>query len=423
MVSRKNLILSSVFLFACGMIWGFNAPEYDDVEFFVDEKSVSFEEKNIYDYLNSSNYVLISGGCYNVEWLATGDLLKLSIPLSNSTYFRFIKTSLSRIEMNNEFFGFGLTWELNKYINFGFIANPVFSKREADFSITMGFNGYNTKNEIQITLRNFDNNYAHKNNNDRYPFPRIYTYPYIPFNSTTYFPVDVQLITTGFIKNNEFYLIFITGTGSKADYFSYDGVLGDVYRYSADSASIYMKTGIMNDTEFNNVSIRSGIALSGMSMQNALFSVDENISEDDRRILAEFNTECSFNDISIPFSFEYYRRFVDTYSVNEYDISSFTLTGGIEYSFSKWDFELIEIYNKYNSFYLQDSLLQTESRLQLSVKYKFSDNAFFLVRKGFETDPRDIKSGGIFFFYDKMYVQFVFDMDLFLKERQWIDLL
>lgn len=404
------------------LIFAYNAPEYIDTEFIVDEESVSYDECILYDFLYADNYSMISGGCYNVEWLAMSDFLKLSIPVGGPVYFTYMKMSVGRIEYDYDLFGFGLSWHINKWVNIGFLANPLFEKRESDISLNMGFQGYNTKNQLLVTMTNFDNNYAHKNNNDRYPYPRLYTSPYIPFNSTSYFPIDIFFTSVGYIKSMNFLFVLKTGTGFSSDYYVFDETLGDVYTHSADSSDLFMQAGLINRSEGDGYGISNGIFLSSMIMNNAYRDSIYSNAEYDSRFNVKYAFEYSKGLFSIPLTLEYRERQVMADTVELYRLKSLIGGLGLEFSPGNWDIELKQLFNAYRSAAVNDSLELTQSRLQLSVAYNFSDYAYFMVRKGFETDPADVAAGGKFFFYDKMYVQFVCNIDKLFKEHKWIDL-
>lgn len=403
-------------------LFAFNAPEYTNNEFIVDEKSVSFDEEIIYNFFSYNNYAMISGGCYNVEWLSMSDLIRLHIPIGKSVYFDYLNMSIGRIEGSYKLYGFGLSWHINRWFNVGFIANPLFEKRESDFALSLGFEGYNTKNMLLVSMVNFDNNYAHKNDNDRYPYPRIYTSPYIPFNSTSYFPIDLYFISTGYIKSIDFYFMLKTGTGFSADYYVYADTLGDIYSHSADSSAVYMRTGMMNEGKWNGYEIINSIFLSSMVMDNGYGNSLYYSQEHDSRFTAGYSGQWRRGIWSIPLTLEYTQRTVSSGDINQYSLGSFTGGLGLGISPGSWEIELLQIINAYESKKTDDSLDMTQSRLQLSVKYHFSDYAYFMARKGLETDPRDLANGGRFFFYDKMYVQFACNIDRLFKEYLWTDL-
>ncbi len=428
MAKQKNWILNSLLitiLFPI-FVYSFMATEYMDTEFIVDECSNAFDEQHVYDFFKADNYMLISGGCYNIEYLAVNDIIKLHVPLTRNVYFDLIRIDFNSIETSYSLYGYGLNWEFNNYFNAGFLANPTHNKRESDFMMNFGFNGFNTKNDLYVILENFDNNYAHKNENGRYPFPRNYTAPYIPFNTTSYFPINYLFISSGYFKNNEFYMVLKNGTGFSADYYEWSETeRRDIYTHSADSSALFFRAGLKNTSNIKSVQLLNRIMFTGLIMDNTFNDSINSDAEYDRRMTIGYGIELKKGIWSFPFYGEYGFRDIDNDTNDIHRLDYLLGYGGFAVKLGNWYIQLVEIVNSYNTEITQvDSFSMIQTRLQLTVEYHFNKNAVFSVIKGFETDAVDLRHGGKYFTYDKMYMQLSINFDNFFKGKKiWTDLL
>lgn len=401
--------ISLVFI-AAAMIVSLNmsayfAPEGYDSEVFLDEYSASFISDQLTDFMSADNSVVISGGCYNVQLLALNTAIKLNVPLNKVVSFSLNHVHLTDLEMNRTIFNYGLLFNINKYLYTGFLANPTEEKKYADISLVLGMNARNTKNVFIFTFDDFDNNYAHKEWNTRILEPRIFKKQ----------PYSMTLMTSGEFQAMKFYSLFYRRTPSVEDHWHYEFADRQFfYDYTADSAMFFNMTRF-EVKKTGSTSLTGGVYFRTLIMENGYRDYSgTDIFEDDKRFHGGISFDAERGAWTLNAEGVAGMRTVEgMHNLNYY-------IGFLGGTYRK-DFLTIkfgEAYNYFKSDTIQnhpDEPSWVETRFIVSVVWHIADNAEFSARKGFETDMTDIKEGGMFFFYDKMYVQFHINFDPYLK--------
>lgn len=425
MENRKNLILNKALIFILALLMfrvlnAYTAAEYLDREMPIDEFSQSSLEHSYYNLFRAGNVLHVSGGCYNVENLIVSDYIKLNIPLNKTVSLRLFHMKDQTFEFDNQYLGYGLFFRLNDAFKAGFMASPTYLKKEADIGVAVEFSGFNTNTVAGVMFRNFDNNYSFKYYPLFIPEPRLYTYPKIlDFGYFQEFPVNLYLMTSGEFRNIEFYSVFVNELLRKEDRFTIDSsaaVPEDrfVYAYSADSSKIYSRTyaGITFDN--NYVNGRTGLKMTIISMDNKQYTLTDTIADErDRRIEIGWNSVIKKNTMGIETDFTFAKREIDTL---------YSMQNMIYYVGYIWENNrvLLQVGEMFGDLYSKrsdytDPFDRIETRCLVSFAYKFNEHAYMRFKKGLETDPADIRNGGRFFFYDKIYVQFHMTFDHFIR--------
>lgn len=402
-LNKKRIFL--VFLLLPLFVFPYILPESYDSEYIVDQFCSDFDINIFNDLIKKENFIMISGGCYNVEQLSIKSLLGLKIPLIKSLDFELINFYYDDFEFHNKIFEYGLTYRFKDFFGLGFFANPTFYKKESDLTFHFDFKGFNTENRFSLILENFDNNYSHKNWNENIiEKPRIYeNNPYI-----------LSLYSKGEIKKLEFLTLYRKKLFTREKHYFYDEVLDSfLYSFSVDTRYDYIFSQIFyTDRKEQNI-LSTGFRLTMLNLATSLFNLTDTTEERDARIKLSFSFlykrgvnqfdllyEKGYREVEQFFEKETDLLFVGyTFSKNIFDIS-----GGQVISNIKREDDT----NSYGSF---------QTRFVLSLKVKLGENSYLVAKKGFETDYRDIQKGGKYFFYDKGYIQFYSNFDPFIKRE------
>ncbi|MEO0304406.1 MAG: hypothetical protein ABIM64_04020 [candidate division WOR-3 bacterium] len=403
-LNKKRIFL--VFLLLPLFVFPYILPESYDSEYIVDQFCSDFDINIFNDLIKKDNFVMISGGCYNVEQLSIKSFLGLKIPLMKSLNFELFNFYYDDFEFHNKIFEYGLTYRFRDFFGLGFLANPTFYKKDSDLTFHFDFKGFNTENRFSLTLENFDNNYSHKNWNENIiDKPRIYeNNPYI-----------LSLYSKGELKKIEFLTFYRKKLFTREKHYFYDEVLDSfLYTFSVDTSYDYIFSQIFyNDKKEKNL-LSTGFRLTMLNLSSSFFDFTDTIEELDSRIYLSFYFSYKKNVNRLSFFYEKgYREleqvfeketdllyFGYTFSKNIFDISGGQLISNIK----RFDSDTVS----YNSF---------QTRFILSLKIRLGENSYLIARKGFETDYRDIQKGGKYFFYDKGYIQFYSNFDPFIKRE------
>lgn len=419
-ILNRVLLLAAILLLSVGLS-AYTAPEYIDRESPIDEFSQSSLEHSYFNLLSAGNALHVSGGCYNVENLIVSDYIKLDIPLNKIISLRLAHIKDQSFEFDNQYLGYGLFFRINDALKAGFYASPTYLKKEADMTVAFEFTGFNTNTLAGLMLQNFDNNYSLSYYPLFVPEPRLYTYPkLLSFGYFQEFPINLFLMTTGSFRNIEFYSVLINELPRKEDHFNIDSsaaVPEDryVYTYSADSAKIYSKSYANAFFENEKLNGRTGIRMTIITMDNKMYNETDTLSvEKDRRIEIGWNTVVKKGTMGIETDFVFSKRDIDTL---------YTMQNILYYVGYIWENSRIQLQagELFGDIYSQKSEYnwafdRLETRFLVSFAYKFNEHAYIRFKKGFETDPADIRNGGRFFMYDKMYVQYHMTFDHFIRK-------
>jgi len=401
-----NKIIFALFVFSFIAINAFTLPEATDTEYYLDNFCVSLPSYEVLRYYSADNAVLISGGCYNVEFLSVRDFVKFAIPLSSGTELLFRHVYYNTFARQLYMKGYGLNWRLNDVFSMGFLANPTFAKRQSDFTLLAGFEGRNTKTTVGLMIENFDNNYSQKYEKDVYGDLRIYTEPAFPLGSFIVFPVNLFINTSGYFQEILFYASFARKYHSSADYYYFNESNVLTYDYTADTAMTYLKAGVERKRG-NDKNLTGGIFI---ETYRDITGIDDSLlSSQSNDVYFKSNARMYYSKSSFRLGFEaqYENRVYKIDTTSRYRLHTYILYPSLNYRWNKFDIGLGEAFNVRSTVQPSDTVNEMHTRMILTVKYNFSPDSYFYVRKGFETDPRDVAHGGKFFFYDKMYVQFV----------------
>lgn len=401
-MSKKNILL--FFLFLPLFVFSYILPENYDSEYIVDQFCSDFDINIFNDFVKKENLVMISGGCYNVEQLSIKSFLKLKIPLFKSLDFELQNFYYDDFEFHSKIFEYGLTYRFKDFFCLGFLANPTFYKKDSDLTFHLDFNGFNTKNRISFTLENFDNNYSHKNWNEKFlPYPRIYeTNPYI-----------FTLHSSGNIKDVEFLTFYRKKFFTREKHYIYDDFLDSfLYDFTIDTSYDYLYSQIFYTKDKGANFLSTGFRLTLMDLSSSFFDLNDTTEEKDSRIKLSYSLSYRKGVNWMDLFYEKgYRKVEGRFEKN-------TDLFYVGYTFSKSIFNISggeAISNLTREDTDSTSYSSFQTRFILSLKLKLGKNSYLIARKGFETDYRDIQAGGRYFFYDKGYVQFYSNFDPFLK--------
>lgn len=403
-LNKKRIFF--IFLLLPVFVFPYILPESYDSEYIVDQFCSDFDTKIFNDLIKKENFVMISGGCYNVEQLSIKSLLGLKVPLIKSLDFELVNFYYDDFEFHKKIFEYGLTYRFKDFFGLGFLANPTFYKKDSDLTFHFDFKGFNTENRFSLTLENFDNNYSHKNWNENIiDKPRIYeNNPYI-----------LSLYSKGEIKKLEFLTFYRKKLFTREKHYIYDEILDSfLYAFSVDTNYDYIFSQIFYTDRKGKDMLSSGFRLTMLNLESSLFNLTDTTEENDVRLNLSFSFLYKRNINQLDFLYEKGYRKVEQFFEKETDLLY------IGYTFSKNIFDIScgqvisnirridDDTNSYNSF---------QTRFILSLKMRLGENSYLVAKKGFETDYRDIQKGGRYFFYDKGYVQFYSNFDPFIKRE------
>lgn len=385
-------------------IFPYILSEEFDSEYVIDDFCADFLNDQFNDLIFKENFIMISGGCYNIEQLAIRSLLKLKVPVSERIDFELINIYYDDFEFHPKIFEYGLTFNIKKSFSIGFLANPTFYKKDSDFTLNFDFNGFNTKNRVSFTLENFDNNYSHKNWNEKFlEKPRIYeNYPFI-----------FTFSSAGKLKDLNFFTFYRKKFYTKENHYYYS-LEDTVWDFSVDTSYDYLFTQLFFQNKKNGSGLSTGIRFKILNLLNTLYTYQDTLTENDKRFKISYFL--SYQKKNHIFDLAYEKEIRDIIDILKKD--SYLFSFGYNFSKDFYTISLWEIISNlereltdrpdYNSF---------QSRILLSLKFKIKEHTYFVARKGLESDIRDIKKGGRYFWYDKMYVQFYSDFDIFFKRK------
>lgn len=411
MEKQKNLKLNKkisflIFLILPIFVISYILPEFYDSEYIVDQFCSDFETNIFNDLINKNNFVMISGGCYNVEQLSIKSLLSLKIPLIRSLDFELFNYYFDDFEFHNKIFEYGLTYKFKDFFGLGFYANPTFYKKDSDLTVHFDFKGFDTENRVSLTFENFDNNYSHKNWNENIiDKPRIYeNYPYI-----------FSLYSKGELKNIEFLTLYRKKFFTRENHYFYNELLDSfLYSFSVDTSYDYIFSQLFYNYKKDKNLLSTGFRLTILNLASSFFDMLDTTKEQDSRVNLSFYFSFKKNLNQLNFLYEKGYREVEQVFLKETDLlyigytfskNIFDISGGqVLSNIKRIDTDM----NTYNSF---------QTRFVLSLKIKLGENSYFVAKKGFETDYRDIQKGGRYFFYDKGYIQFYSNFDPLIKRE------
>ncbi len=385
-------------------------PEYHDPEYYLDLYTAHYPYYLVDNEVWRDNYFLISGGCFDIQYIFTEEQLYLRVPLSKWLAWGMRWDAYYSMEYRYSKRWFFLEFSpYNRFVPV-IILNPVFQKNMSDVGMGMRYRSDNLRFYFGFFIDNFDNNYSFKFRSD----------PFYPYYSVQ--PMAFRGYGRWFSEEEKNYLRWDFEITNK---YQMDFFAKQIYLYSADSFYSVLKLEGLYHIKSIDLYGEFDWRVTDYSYNDTVDTDTIFYSSEDsyyNRIRTLLKSSYHLNKhFSIDGGIELYRTYYKD-TVNDHDLERtfYTPILGGRYS---WDNGIILggefVWFRGNSEDYSavpfDSIEYKQTRFILTFQYNFKVGSI-LLRKGFELDKVDIENGGTYFFYDKGYIMFSVPLDNIIRE-------